>query len=214
MTKDVKFKNFRVILLSSIAVIFVFYMISYTIMLGLESTYLSRKFYDYYSLTLGGFGLILFIVGFISNDIGYKITQTVSTARKLVPIAEDNLIHEAFSEKNSKNEYKKAIIFVAVFTLFSMITLSWLHYWSQKKKEMIIFDAVINMSCIALLIEDAMTFIVAFVLEKMKKISKIPFWEKINISTKYFMSNIFSSNIFYPKYFWWKNRLMPQYSRF
>ncbi|AMD81169.1 amino acid permease [Mycoplasmopsis canis PG 14] len=179
MTKDVKFKNFRVILLSSIAVIFVFYMISYTIMLGLESTYLSRKFYDYYSLTLGGFGLILFIVGFISNDIGYKITQTVSTARKLVPIAEDNLIHEAFSEKNSKNEYKKAIIFVAVFTLFSMITLSLVTLLVPKEKRNDYFDAVINMSCIALLIEDAMTFIVAFVLEKMKKISKIPFWEKI-----------------------------------
>ncbi|SYV97002.1 transporter, basic amino acid/polyamine antiporter (APA) family, partial [Mycoplasmopsis edwardii] len=177
MTKDVHFKNFRTILLTAIGAIFVFYMGVYTVMLGLEqSGAINNKFYHYYSLALGTFGLVLFIIGFISNDIGYKITQTVSTARKLVPLAEDNLIHEMFSEHNSKQEYKKAIIFVAIFTLISMISLSLYVLLAQKPGEENYFDAVINMSCVALLVEDIFTFIVAFVLQKKKKIEKIPFW--------------------------------------
>ncbi|UWV77729.1 hypothetical protein [Mycoplasmopsis cynos] len=75
----------------------------------LDETYINKHFYDYYGISLGTFGLILFIVGFISNDIGYKITQTVSTARKLVPISEDNLVHEMFSERNLKMSIKKLL---------------------------------------------------------------------------------------------------------
>ncbi|WP_117275065.1 APC family permease [Mycoplasmopsis edwardii] len=189
MTKDVHFKNFRTILLTAIGAIFVFYMGVYTVMLGLEqSGAINNKFYHYYSLALGTFGLVLFIIGFISNDIGYKITQTVSTARKLVPLAEDNLIHEMFSEHNSKQEYKKAIIFVAIFTLISMISLSLYVLLAQKPGEENYFDAVINMSCVALLVEDIFTFIVAFVLQKKKKIEKIPFWEQVI----YFLSIIWA----------------------
>ncbi|UWV81408.1 amino acid permease [Mycoplasmopsis cynos] len=172
MTKDVHFKNFRTILVIAICAVFFFYVFVYSIMLYLDETYINKHFYDYYGISLGTFGLILFIVGFISNDIGYKITQTVSTARKLVPISEDNLVHEMFSERNSKNEYKKAIIFVAIFTLISMVALSIIVLLIQNKGEVDYFNAIINMSCIALLIEDIFTFIISFILEKRRRYLK------------------------------------------
>ncbi|MCU9936432.1 hypothetical protein NWP96_04915 [Mycoplasmopsis cynos] len=84
-----------------------------------------------------------------------------------------------FSERNSKNEYKKAIIFVAIFTLISMVALSIIVLLIQNKGEVDYFNAIINMSCIALLIEDIFTFIISFILEKKKKISQIPTWEKV-----------------------------------
>ncbi|VEU63681.1 amino acid permease [Mycoplasmopsis bovirhinis] len=189
MTKDVHFKNFRVILLSAIGLIFVFYMVAYSIMLGLKESFIDKKFYEYYNFSLCVFGLIIFVIGFISGDIGYKITQTVSTARKLVPLAEDNLIDDRFALKNKNNEYKKAIIFVALYTLISMIVLSLIVLLAPKNQQGDYFDAVINMSSIALLLEDIMTFIVAFILEKKKKIALIPSWEKI----AYILSIIWAS---------------------
>ncbi|WP_197535721.1 hypothetical protein [Mycoplasmopsis cynos] len=41
------------------------------------------------------------------------------------------------------------------------------------------FNAIINMSCIASLIEDIFTFIISFILEKKKKRSQVPTWEKM-----------------------------------
>ncbi|UWV84957.1 hypothetical protein NW066_05400 [Mycoplasmopsis felis] len=42
----------------------------------------------------------MFIIGFIFNDIGYKITQSVSTARKLIPLALDNHINPKYADHN------------------------------------------------------------------------------------------------------------------
>ncbi|WP_027120970.1 amino acid permease [Mycoplasma leonicaptivi] len=175
MVKDVKFKNFRVILLFSLGLIFGFYLLIYTLLLGIK-TNPDEDFSQIYKITLGVFGIVLFLIGFISNDIGYKITQTISSARKIVPLSEDHFIHPIFSRKNKQNEYKNAIIFTALVTLFAMIVL-WLIPTITGNRDY--YLGVIVISSLALFLQDILTFITAFILEKKKKISKIPLYEKV-----------------------------------
>ncbi|UWV79887.1 hypothetical protein NW072_01815 [Mycoplasmopsis felis] len=59
-----------------------------------------EHFSKIYHLALGSAGIFVFIIGFIFNDIGYKITQSVSTARKLIPLALDNHINPKYADHN------------------------------------------------------------------------------------------------------------------
>ncbi|QKT05347.1 APC family permease [Mycoplasma sp. OR1901] len=183
MTKDVKFKSFRKVLFWSISIVLIIYLLFYTFILGIKdlSSYKNfSQFYTSYTRGLGVFGVIIFIIGFISNDIGYKISQTVSTARKLLPLSQDHHISPFFAIQNKKGEYHNAIIFTGVFTFISMIIL-WLVpiLLTGDNSENPYFNAVIIVNSIGLLIEDMLTYIVAFMLERKKIIPKIPLWEKI-----------------------------------
>ncbi|UWV84249.1 hypothetical protein [Mycoplasmopsis felis] len=61
-----------------------------------------EHFSKIYHLALGSAGIVVFIIGFIFNDIGYKITQSVSTARKLIPLALDNHINPKYADHNQR----------------------------------------------------------------------------------------------------------------
>ncbi|MBN4083222.1 APC family permease [Mycoplasma sp. CSL10137] len=202
MTKDVKFKNFRKVLFWSISIVLIIYLLFYTFIMGIKdlSSYSNfSSFYTSYTRGLGIFGVILFIVGFISNDIGYKISQTVSTARKLIPLSQDNHISPFFAKQNKKGEFHNAIIFTGIFTFISMVIL-WLLpiLLTDENSENPYFNAVIIVNSIALLIEDMLTYIVAFMLDRKKIIPKIPFWEKIIYTINVIWIFIITSIIIFP----------------
>ncbi|TDV24383.1 amino acid/polyamine/organocation transporter (APC superfamily) [Mycoplasmopsis mustelae] len=180
MIKDVEFKNFRKILFISLGIVAVIYLVFYTLLLAGRSI-LGTEISKIYYIAIGYAGTVIFVLGFIFNDIGYKITQTVATARKLIPLALDNHINPNYANHNKHGEYRNAIILTAIITFISMIIL-WLiptllsNDTSEKNPY---FIAVINVNSVALLIEDALTTVIALLLEKRKQIAKIPLWEKI-----------------------------------
>ncbi|WAM01140.1 hypothetical protein NWE60_00355 [Mycoplasmopsis felis] len=106
--KDAHFKNFRKVLFISLGIVSSIYFVSYTIFLGLKlnENDTIEHFSKIYHLALGSAGIFVFIIGFIFNDIGYKITQSVSTARKLIPLALDNHINPKYADHNQRMNIK------------------------------------------------------------------------------------------------------------
>ncbi|QGZ97697.1 amino acid permease [Mycoplasma sp. NEAQ87857] len=182
MVKDVKFKNFRKILFVSFFSVLGFYLIVFSLLLGLDIKLIQDKGLVYVYKTLGAVvGTVLFLFGFISNEISSKITISVATARKLAPLAKDGHIFAILAKKSKNGEFKNAIWFTSIATLVTMIVF-WtipLVIYSNPSEQNNFFDTVIISSGVALLIEDLLTLYVAFALEKKKVITKIPLWEKI-----------------------------------
>ncbi|MGZ9755879.1 APC family permease [Mycoplasma sp. 394] len=180
MAKDAEFKNFKRILFVSLGIVAVVYLAFYSVYLAIKFDSNNNEFSQIYYLVMNITGTIVFIIGFIFNDIGYKITQTVSTARKLIPLALDNHINPKYADHNKHGEYRNAIILTAVITFIAMLVL-WLVptlLSKTKDNDNPFFTAVIKVNSLALLIEDTLTAVVALILEKKKQISKIPWWEK------------------------------------
>ncbi|QNM93548.1 APC family permease [Mycoplasma sp. Pen4] len=185
MVKDVKFTNFKKILFVAFGFIFTFYLIFFSVYLFLPENIngksLTEGFYSIYNYGLGSFGLAIFIIGFMANDLGYKLFQSVSTARKVVPLAQDDYLFESLKYRNKHGEFKNAIVFSTIIVIISMLTL-WLIptilFDKEEEKLGDFFNSTIIASSIALLIEDLITFSNAFILSKKRLVPKIPIWEK------------------------------------
>ncbi|VEU70566.1 amino acid permease [Mycoplasmopsis glycophila] len=181
MVKDVKFKNFRKILIISFASVLSFYFLIYTLLLGFDLIQSKKGLVGVYSV-FGIFGIILFIIGYLSNDVSSKITISVATARKIVPLSEDGHLFYFLTKKNKKGEFQNAIWFTTIITLVSMVVFWLLSIFLTKNNNESrdnFFETAILGSGIALLVEDLCTFITAFILDRKKLIPKIPLWEKI-----------------------------------
>ncbi|MFV8468315.1 APC family permease [Mycoplasma sp. B6188] len=185
MVKDVKFKNFRKILLISFAVIFSFYLIFFSLYLFLPNELKPQpnsniNISAIYTYGLGSAGVILFIIGFLCNDLSFKLFQSASTARRVVPLAEDGYLPASLAKQNKNHEFRNAIVFTTIIILVSMVILWIIPSIMQNdndKKDF--FDGTIIACSTALFIEDIITFSTAFVLEGKKRIPRIPVWEKI-----------------------------------
>ena len=108
MAKDVKFNNFRKILMISFAFIISFYFIFYIIMLGIDNSNISN-FSQIFSLVFMNTGIIIFVIGLVFNSVSSKISINISTARKIVALSDDGYIFSLLSKKNKNGEYKNAI---------------------------------------------------------------------------------------------------------
>ncbi|WP_406614472.1 amino acid permease [Mycoplasma corogypsi] len=183
MVKDVKMKNFRKVLLTALMFILGFYLLIYSLVLGFNiQLFKNSSLQIIYQSAFGAFGTVLFIIGFLSNDITSRITQSVATARKIVPMAEDGNLFPYLAQRSKKGEFKHAIWFTTSVTLITMIIL-WsiplIIYNNDQERANRFFETAIYATNIAVFVEDLLTFTVAFILEKKQIISKIPLWEKI-----------------------------------
>ncbi|MFV8459117.1 APC family permease [Mycoplasma sp. CR] len=186
MVKDVKFKNFRKILLISFTVIFAFYLVFFSLYLFLPTNLKSltdsssSSISKIYTYGLGSSGVILFVIGFLCNDLSFKLFQSASTARRVVPLAEDGYFPASLAKRNKNHEFKNAIVFTTVIILVSMVIL-WIipSIMTNPQDKSDFFDGTIIACSTALFIEDIITFNTAFVLERKKRIPRIPLWEKI-----------------------------------
>lgn len=175
MAKDVKFNNFRKILMVSFAAIISFYFIFYIIMLGIDNSNISN-FSQIYSLVFMNTGIIIFVIGLIFNSISSKISINISTARKIVALSDDGYIFGWLSKKNKNGEYKNAIWFNAIITIISLI-LFWVVPTFLNLNNF--FESVISIGSIAFLLQYIFTFLIALILNFKKKIDRIPLWEII-----------------------------------
>ncbi|WLP85320.1 APC family permease [Mycoplasma seminis] len=184
MVKDVKFKSFRKILLISFAFIFIFYLVFFTLYLflpaSLKPTATTKvNISAIYTYGLGAWGVGIFIVGFLCNDLSFKLFQSASTARRVVPLAEDGYLPAKYAVRNKNHEFKNAIWFTTVITLIAMVILWIIPTLSNEQKQADFFDATIIACSTALFIEDIITFFLGFALARKKRIPKIPLWEKL-----------------------------------
>ncbi|RIV16811.1 amino acid permease [Mycoplasmopsis gallopavonis] len=181
MVKDVKFKSFRKILLIAFAFVLVFYFIVYTLLLNFAIVKTEKGLIAVYSV-FGIIGTILFILGYLSNDVGSKVTLSIATARKLVPIAEDGHLFSFLTKRNRRGEFSNAIWFTTIITLITMVIFWIMNIFlgsSKPDEQDKFFETAIIANGIALLVEDICTFIVALILDRKKIITKIPLWEKL-----------------------------------
>ncbi|WP_426460972.1 amino acid permease [Mycoplasma hafezii] len=181
MVKDVEVKSFRRILIISFAAVLTFYMVAFTLLLGFDAIKTKQGMIGIYSVFLI-FGSILFIIGYLANDVTSKITASVSTARKLVPICEDGNLFYQLTKKNKKGEFQNAIWFTTVITLITLVVFWVMNIFlgsTAEGEQDRFFETAILGSAVALVIEDFCTFITAFLLERKKVIKPIPIWEKI-----------------------------------
>lgn len=183
MAKDVKFKNFRKILMIAFAFIISFYFIFYIALIFLGNSLVIggkvvslQNFSQIFQIAFGATGIWLFIVGLFFNGVSTKISVNISMSRKVVPLATDGYLFHSLTKMNKKNEFKNAIWFNAGITMLSMV-IFWLIPLLLNLENF--FSSVIELGSVAFLLQYFLTFIVALVLEKRKAISKIPMWEKI-----------------------------------
>lgn len=174
LSKDVKFKNFRKILMISFAFILTFYFVFYIVMLGAGRTNL-RNFSQIFQTVLGATGIWLFVIGLLFNGISSKISISISTSRKLVPLAEDGFLFKWLTKKNTRDEYRNAIWFSAIVTIVSMI-IFWLIPTLLSIEDF--FSSVIELGSVAFLLQYFLTFVTALLLHRKKEV-KIPIWEQI-----------------------------------
>lgn len=183
MAKDVKFKNFRKILMISFAFILTFYFVFYIALIFLGNSIVINgqvvslaNFSQIFQIAFGATGIWLFIVGLFFNGISTKISVNISMSRKVVPLAMDGYLFHSLTKVNDKNEFKNAIWFNAIITMVSML-IFWLIPLLLNLENF--FASVIELGSIAFILQYFLTFVVALILEKRKLISKIPLWEKI-----------------------------------
>lgn len=174
LSKDVKFKNFRKILMISFAFILTFYFVFYIVMLGSGNTKLSN-FSQIFGKVLGTTGIWLFVIGLLFNGISSKISISISTSRKLVPLAEDGFLFKWLLNKNKRDEYRNAIWFSAIVTIISML-IFWLIPTLLSIEDF--FESVIELGSVAFLLQYFLTFVTALLLERKKEVT-IPLWERI-----------------------------------
>ena len=178
MSNDVKFKNFRKIIMVAFAFILTFYFIFYIVLVFAGKGFFSehKNFANIFKAGLGTTGIWIFFVGILFNGISAKISIAVATSRKIVPLANDGFLFSFLTRKNNKGEFKNAIWFSAVITVLSMVVFYLIPTFLHKEN---FFESVIELGSVAFLLQYFLTFLVAFILEKKKIISKIPVWEKI-----------------------------------
>ncbi|WP_052663432.1 APC family permease [[Mycoplasma] testudinis] len=175
MSPDVKTKSFRKILMYGFASILIFYFIAYIILNGLNIGPNISNYSQVFQALIGATGVIIFVVGLVFNGISSRLSISIAGARKIAPLAEDGFLPLVLANKNKKGELRNAILFAAGLTLLSLL-IFWLIPFLLNLENF--FEAVIQLGTIAFLIQYFFTMLSAMVLEKEKKITKIPFYEK------------------------------------
>lgn len=176
MVADGEFKNFRKVLLISFAIILFFYFASYIILIGIDGAKTISNFSFIYNLAFSLTGVIIFVVGLIFNGISSRISISIASSRKIIPLAEDKYLPKFLIKKNKKNEFQNAILFAAGITLISLI-IFWLIPFLLNLENF--FNSVIELGTVAFLVQYFMTLLAALVLDKKKIIKKIHVLEKI-----------------------------------
>ncbi len=176
MTRDVKFKNFRKILLVVFGTIFTIYVLGYLLFLGTDLPKI-KNFVNIYDRFIGPIGIIIFGLYLISYNTSSYLTSTNLYSNLVASIAEKGFFPESLAKKDVNGEYKNAIIFNTIVTLVSMTFFTILPAIVPGLNDF--FNNVISLGLIATLVQYLTTFIICFILEKRKKISKINIFEKI-----------------------------------
>lgn len=185
ISKDVKAKSFRKILMYSFVFIFVFYVVFYLILLGIKTEYNGQKIdqiRNIFSAVWGLSGAVFFAVGIFFQQVSSKISGTVTIARSVAPMAEDKFLPVSLAKTNSKNEFKNAIWFSTAITIFSLVifyVIPLVLKANGYEEPSSYLSQVVNIGTIPFLVQYLLTFIIAFILEHKKRITKIPLWEKI-----------------------------------
>lgn len=176
MAGDVKIKNFRRTLMISFAILLTFYFVVYIVLNGIGRLNEINNFSAIYNFAFGSTGVIIFAVGLVFNGISGKISISIASSRKIIPLATDGYLPAFLTKQNKKQEYKWAIIFGGSLTMLSML-IFWLLPFLLNLENF--FNSVIELGTMAFLIQYMLTMITAIYLHFKKKINKIPLWELI-----------------------------------
>lgn len=176
MTRDVKFKNFRKVLLTVFATIFTIYCLLYALFLGIKLDKI-KGFVNIYDRFIGPIGIVIFGLYLISYNAASYLTSTNLYSNLVASISHKGFFPETLGKKDANGEYKNAIIFNTAVTLISMTFFTLLPSFIPSLKNF--FNNVISLGLIATLVQYLTTFVICFILERQKKIGKINVFEKI-----------------------------------
>ncbi|MDJ1645898.1 APC family permease [Mycoplasma sp. M5725] len=176
MTREVKFKNIRKVLLVVFAVIFTIYVLIYFLFLGTNLNEI-KGFVNIYDRFIGPIGVVIFGLYLISYNISSYLTSTNLYSNLVASISHRGFFPETLGKKDNNGEYKNAIIFNTLVILVSMTFFTLLPAFIPQLKNF--FNNVIALGITATLVQYLTNFVVCFILEKQRKIPKIHIIEKI-----------------------------------
>ncbi|WP_117275005.1 APC family permease [Mycoplasmopsis edwardii] len=183
ISADVETKRFKKILMIIFGVVLTFYFVFYMVYLGLDKAVLngegssSVNFARIFRVGMGLTGVIMFTVGTFFNRVGSSLSSLIYYARTVVPLAQDGFIPGIFAKKSKKTgEYRNAIIFVAIFSISSMLIFTTIPYFLGIEDQ---FGAVLNAGNIVFLMQYLLTMSTILYLSRKDKTFVVPIWEKI-----------------------------------
>ncbi|MBN0919552.1 APC family permease [[Mycoplasma] gypis] len=174
---DVKFKNFRKVLITSLLVIVGFYTLGYILFLKTDLIALNNGFYSIYKNSMGIFGIVAFSFYLFFYNLSSTLTSSLTYPAALVGLANIGFAPKFLTKTNKYGRHRNAILANALLTIVAMIIFTLLPEILHLNKS--IFNDVINMGTIAFLMQYILAFVTLFKLQKMKVIEKIPIWEQI-----------------------------------
>ncbi|AOD25156.1 APC family permease [Mesomycoplasma hyorhinis] len=181
LSKDVKTKRFKKLLVILFFIIFTAYFVFYLIFLGLsQSTLLADGKENFgldlvYKIVWGTTGSVLFSIGIFFNRFSSTLSSSLYYGRILAPLAQDGYLPASLAKKNKNGEYRNAIYTVAIISILSTIIFTII---PKALKVQNSFSAILNSGNSAYLIQYWFT-IFTVLIWKWKKGEKIPLWEII-----------------------------------
>lgn len=181
MLDQVKFKNFRKVLLLALLGVTLFYIVGYLILAVLSGLGIEKRINNFagiYRFVWQTTGAVIFLIGTLFNFITSRLSIIPALARKIVPLAEDGYLPSKLSQLNKKGEYVSAIVFVAVVNILATFFFVLIPFAISPDAQAN-FQTVLDFGNSAFMIGYFNIFLIAFLLAKKKSIESIPIWEQI-----------------------------------
>ncbi|WGI36384.1 APC family permease [Mesomycoplasma lagogenitalium] len=181
LSSEVKTKRFKKILMSIFIVVLTFYFIFYLIFLGIDANVLkdtstASSFGVIFNLAFGTTGLILFAIGILFQQSASQLTTLIYYARTIAPLAEDGYLPKYLAKKAKNGEYKRALYFIAIFAIISMIIFTFIPSLFNVKDQ---FNAVLYSYIVVFYMQYILTIISILAIGYKNKEFKVPIWEQV-----------------------------------
>ncbi|MEE3928587.1 APC family permease [Mycoplasmopsis ciconiae] len=176
LANEVKFKNFKKVMMLAFMVIIAIYVLGYILFINVDLKE-NGSFVKIYKNSMGTFGVVAFSGYIIFYNFSSTLTSSISYPKALVKFAEDGYLPKYLTKTNKHNQHKNAIWTHAVLIMMSMTIFTLIPTIFNLDGQA--FDFVATVGTIAFLLQYVLTYVSALVLSKQKKITKIPIYEKI-----------------------------------
>ncbi|NQZ29272.1 MAG: APC family permease [Mycoplasmatales bacterium] len=176
---EVEVRKFRKLLLKVFFVLFSIYFVFYLIFMGVDMAILNsgnvKLFQKIFTISMGTTGVVIYTIGIIGNKMSARASNTITTSRSIVVLAEDDYLPKWIAKRNKKGEYGLSIYLNSTISILMMLLgLLW---------EVLIggdtFNSILDIGLFLFFSQYIGTFISLMILSKRKEIPKIPIWEYI-----------------------------------
>ncbi|TCG12119.1 APC family permease [Mycoplasma todarodis] len=176
---EVEVQKFRKLLLKVFFVLFSIYFVFYLIFMGVNMSILNsgnvKLFQKIFTVSMGTAGVVIYTIGIIGNKMSARASNTITTSRSVVVLAQDDYLPKWIAKKNKKGEYGISIYLNSTISIIMML----LGLLLELLKVDDTFNLILDIGLFLFFSQYIGTFISLMILSKRKEVAKIPVWEYI-----------------------------------